>query len=646
VIVPGLEEAIADTVVTDGTAVVDGTLTLSTRSFGRRDIVTPKGLPPIGAVVLELAPWSGPLAITVRTVGGQVLQPVFLEPGGWRTPANPVVQAADGPVRVELRDGSAWIDGRPVSSADPGVVELSVQSAETGTQGAAIRSLRFEDTGGKVLLETDFSPPDPGLVDRALVALAGAVLAAALTSLVLAAPVAGSLMALLLLAVPVLILLAPFSTWRQLCMQLYIVDTPAVVVRRLALVVAVVPLLGAGLLGSGLLVLGKARRALPVPVAGVVLGVVAILASRGLTGPWLLAALPGVALLAVPLWTARRAEQPLGPVLARDLPALGAVAAGTWAFGLLPALVWRLMCLTADAPVFNRIAPRAGVDAFLITLLALPVGAEVALRGTGLPDMWARARADTTDPETPFSVFWRGTCGTGTPATVYYFGGSSVGGAYQFRDHPEAFFAARTHTALCQTGTDRALTTLNYGHGGRDSWDIARAAGALYDEARPTVTVLYLGVNDLLTADHPLTRKQRAARERGASTGGSLATVQGLALLLGPSWTDDAPVAAVPIDDAEQNLRTIARATTAAGGHLVLVPEYTQQAVAPKMAPYYRMERRLAEELDGVTWVDLDAALAENSKDTLLADRNHLTHAGSERVSQVLAAALAPLLPP
>ena len=112
VIVPGLEERMADSNQTDGTGLVDGTLTLAKRSFGRRDMVIPKDTTPIGAVTVGLAPWSTALALSVQLPSGQILQPVFLEPGGWRSPSAPELHPTDGPVRVELRDGSAWIAGK------------------------------------------------------------------------------------------------------------------------------------------------------------------------------------------------------------------------------------------------------------------------------------------------------------------------------------------------------------------------------------------------------------------------------------------------------------------------------------------------------------------------------------------------------
>lgn len=644
VIVPGQEEGMAGSTPTDGTGLVDGTLVLSTRSFGRRDVLMLQDPRPVGALTIDLAPWSGPLAVTVRTAGGAVLRPIFLAPGGWCTPGEDTLHPSDGPVRVVLSNGWAWVDGKHINPGDPGVLELSAVGGEQGTQGVAIRSIRYEAPDGTVLLDQAFGPPPRSLATRSLVGLAAGLLTAAGWALVAASPALGGLLLLALLLLPLAVLVTPFSEWRQLCMQLYLVDTPAAAVRQLALAVAVAPIGMAGLLASGLLGGVGRQRGLPLgPVAAVVVAA-GLLASRELSGAgWLLAPL-GLVLLALPYWTARRASQPLGGVLVRDLPALGSVAVATWGPGLLQALVWRLLCLTADAAWFNRRHPRAGADAFVLTLLALPLGAEVMLRSTPLPDAWARAHTEAVERDGDFSVFWQDRCGDGPVQNVYFMGGSSVGGAYQFQESPEAFFAARTHAGLCAARPDRALRTLNYGQGGRDSLDFAQAAPVLYADAPPAVVVLYLGVNDLLTIDHPLTRKQRAARTDGARRGSSLALVNALALLVRPSWADQDPVVAIPIEDAAENLAAIAAATRAAGGHLLLVPEQTRAAIDPIMAPYQALERELAESLEGVSYLDLDAVVAALPEDVLLADRNHLTHAGSERVAGVLVAEIGGLL--
>jgi lysophospholipase L1-like esterase len=636
VIVPGLEERMADSNQTDGTGLVDGTLTLAKRSFGRRDMVIPKDTTPIGAVTVGLAPWSTALALSVQLPSGQILQPVFLEPGGWRSPSAPELHPTDGPVRVELRDGSAWIAGKRIASAAPGLVEFSTRAGQAGKGGAAIRTLVLEDTAGQVLLSEDFRSSRPSLGARVAVAIGAAGVGAMAATLIAAAPLGGTLAVGLLLLAPLVVMLVPFSGWRQLCMQLYLAHTPAEVVRRLALGAALVPLSAAALLTSRVLVPGRRTLALPDrAIVGLVLASAA-LASRDLTLPWLLAAIPGAALLAMPWWTARRAGQPVGLIVARDLPALSLVALGTWSTGLLPALIWRLICLTADAHWFNRRSPRAGADAFLLTVLALPFGVEIALRGTDLPATWSRAYTDAVATDAVFHPFWQDDCDGAGSRAVYYFGGSSLGGAYQFRGQPESFFAARTHESLCARNPGQGITTLNFGLGGRDSWDIAHAVERLYADRPPAVTVLYLGINDIFTTDHPLTRKQRAAQS-SAGRASSIATVNALALLVGPSTLDDEPVAAVPLPDAEENLRTIARHTLEAGGKLVLVPEYTKTAVAGVMRPYVEMEQRLADTLEGVSYFDLYAALADRPQDRMLADRNHLTHAGSKRVAEVLA---------
>lgn len=643
VVSPGLDAAM-QTGGTDGSGHVDGALVLAAGAFDRKDLVSRTGLPPVSAVTLQLAPWSAPVRLGVRTPDGTFFHATVVANEATQDEdisSSGTVIRSDAPIRLEFRDGNTWHGTRPVGPGDPGVLELSSDGGLSGTARAGVRWLEYEGADGQVLAQDHFDGTQVSAQARAAAALGGAIWGLAAVWVVGQAGLGGALAVLLLALPPAVVLLLPLPFWASVVQRLYLIEVPPSDLRLAAFVLAFVPTLALAILRSGALVLARDRRKLPNPIAGVILLGVAAAASRDLPLVWAWLAAPGAALLAVPLWTARRAGQPASRVLLRDLPALVAVAVGTWTLGLLPLLAWRGLCLIADVRSLNRSHPRAGADALLITILALPVGAEAALRGSDIPAAWARAQAASAEP---LELFWSESCG-GDPQVVSFFGGSSLGGAYQFGGDGAAFPPKYTQDAICETGL--AVSTRSYADSGRDTHDIARDTPALFQEVPPAVVVLYVGVNDLLTKDHPQTRLERAQQRAAVPKGTAMpALIRGLALALrAPPRGEDA-VIAVPLHDAEVNLRKIAAATADAGGHLLLVPELASDQVQPQLAEYWALERRLAEELDNVTFFDSNAQTADLASNTYLADRNHLTRDGARWLGQLVAPEIARLMRP
>ncbi|MFZ5475913.1 MAG: GDSL-type esterase/lipase family protein, partial [Myxococcota bacterium] len=344
-----------------------------------------------------------------------------------------------------------------------------------------------------------------------------------------------------------------------------------------------------------------------------------------------------------------------------DAPALIALAALGWKGGAWLAVGWRAVVLAASARTLLDRAPRAAADLLSVLLLTAPVSCEMAARATYLKKAWDAERlvADSApatgwrDPE----PFWSGTCGP--PAAreshgVLFAGGSSTGGAYQFVDEPEAFFPTQAHERLCAALPEVAFTATNFGGGGRDTFTISRTIERLMERAgNPDVVVLYTGVNDLAGTTNPKTRKQREADEaaRGEAVAGAVSLATRSRVLTGLSlWSRSrgearaASVPEVPLPDAEENLRRVAAATAARGAQLLLVTEFATVQADPTLLPYARMEARLAEELDGVEYFDVRAALAGVPETELLIDQNHLTREGAARVGAELATVIARML--
>ncbi len=651
VLVPGRKEGIASSAGLGGSGVVDGELVLVTRAFGRSDILVPAGEPRVGEVDIGLAPSSGTIVLNVRGEGGEVRKAVEVGPEGWRTSPGEAWKAptATGPFAIVFGATGMTVDGVATGSTiNPGRIEVM-----PGTGSPAITALRLVGPDGAVVADEAFGPADPETSARATSGVGGAVFGALAGALARAG--IGGVVELFVMALwPTLVLLTPYATWRSLTERLYLADASPSDLRSFAFACSLAPLLGSAVLATGLLATpdaarqtgadGRRARAWAIGLALVA----SVVASRDLVGPGWLTVLPGVGFLLWPVAMARLTGRPLQP--ARDLPALAAVAVGGWGYGLLPAAFWRLLGLLADAPTLVRSGAAAGTWGFAITVLAGLLGTETAVRTSFLGKAWdpvtlAGASLDAIDqPHTAFVPFWTGDCdGTGPRRVVYTFGGSSAGGAYQFRNEPEAFFPARLHTLLCATGA--SVSSRNYGESGRDSFDAANAATALFADASPALTIVYTGVNDLLTADHPYSRREMAARRAAMGTatttldaiGSSSRTLTGLSLLLRPPADSPKLVAAVPVDDAEANLRTIIAATTAHGGHVLLVPEYAAATVAGTLKPYFDMERRVASTVAGAEFVDIYPGLDAAGGASLLADRNHLTREGCGVLAGILA---------
>ncbi len=659
-LVPGHDEGLADSGVTSGTGVVDGMLLLALRSFGRADMLIPRDPRPVARLDVEFGRGSGSVIVNIRGAAGAIARPIEVTPDAFRV--HPVetwtAHARSGVVSLTVRGGVAAVNGVEASAASPGTVELS-----PGTASARIRRVFIEAVDGSVILDRTFAPAPVSAVVHGYAAGLGVLLGVAIATLIGAgrSRVAGGVLALVALTPAVIAVNLHYPAWRAVCNRLYLLHTPAAALRSGAFAVALLPLIALALLRSGWLILPRRPRAeLPWPALFAVVVVADIVASRELSGWQILFALPGLAFCGAPVWMARSAGLSPLAVLMRDLPALIAISAGTWSVGFLPAIAWRMLCIVVDAPTFANRAARAGTDAFFLHLLALPVAAEAALRSTYLAEGWTPAALEgATLGSSPsdareFAPYWTSSCGAVPPArTVYAFGGSSTGGAYQFRGEPEAFFPAKLLPLLCGSVPEGVgIAMRNYGDSGRDSFDVAHRAAELYAADAPAVTIVYLGVNDLLTLDAPITRKQRAAKlaSRGAAVSGLDAIssasrlITGLSLLVRPPPATPQMVAAVPLADAEENLRNVIALTTAAGARVVLVTEFAQTMVAGHLDGYWAMEERLSRELPGVDFLDLYAAFAGIPIDVLLADRNHLTREGGDRVAALLTPLVAPAL--
>lgn len=648
VIVPGRDAGLGDMAVRSATGLVDGALVIGMRPFGRPDQVTPLLAGRVARATIRLAPGSGPLGVSLRSDAARIVRPAHVEASGWAPLVGQPLRPYKTPRTFDLaiHDGYAHVDGVPTSDTTPGTLDLSAIE-----ESVAIEAMTLAAADGTVLLDADFGPGEPGARARLIGALVGAmttlaggiVLARATSRAAGVAQLAASLLP------PALAILPPYGTWVALQQQLYLGKSHPSALRAGALVVATLPLVASALLASGVLRVEGDRQQ---PTSRTRIGMLAAmflavagLAARELPMPWTLLALPGAALLALPAWTAHSAGQPVLAAVRRDAPALLVVAGLGWELGLLPLLTWRGLCWWQDAPTLLQRSARAGADALFVTLLLVPVGAEAALRATYVTEAWspetlAGAGLDTKGGRSVRPTpFWEDSCGA-EPRTIHAFGGSSTGGAFQFEGRHDAFWPGRLHGRLCAAG--HATRTQNHGNSGLDTFDIGGLVDEIYAQEPPALSILYVGVNDVLTKEGPWTRKQRAARlaevRAGAgqldALGARSRLLTGLSLLARPRAKDEL-VEAVPVQDAEENLRAIVATTRKHGGRVLLVPEWTQSAVHESMAGYTAMMARLAQQLEGVAFLDPYDAHGR-AGDALFLDRNHLGFEGSEALAATL----------
>lgn len=220
---------------------------------------------------------------------------------------------------------------------------------------------------------------------------------------------------------------------------------------------------------------------------------------------------------------------------------------------------------------------------------------------------------------------------------IVSMGGSTTGGAYQNDDLSE-FYPAR----LAERLGDQYMVA-NQGVGGWTTWHIRRYLADHLDALAPDVLTLYVGHNDALTpVPMPYAQLYSAWKMGGAhATSSALSRVrlyQAFRFFL-VSLTPARQRVAVPLGDAEDNLRFLIEAVTDRGGRVLLASE----GLAPDPGPlveYNALMARLASEHPDVGYVDTAAALYTRSSARMFLDDCHLTDEGHRVVAEELERAL------
>ncbi len=657
---PTLDASIENPGLGRGAHVVDGALVIRAHALQISDTVIPtlSGTP--ASVELSLAPGSGPVVVMMDT--GQVgpkatlhLRPTQYalvertrvwtdrdDEGPWRLTSGP-----DG-VFIEQRGERVQVATAPMRS-----LEFSALAGEP-----RIDAITITAADGALLFDEDFEAELQAIKSGIVGALCGGIWGWALGAAVAAG---GVVMPLLAGTLPLWVLLVSDRTWLVWVEQAYLTRTPYWVLAATILAFSLLPILLLALLRAPWTALRPAaQEQKPIRIQYLAAVVFAgLCASRdGLeTGPAILVF--GWLLLLSPFWFLPRLSVDGSAYWRGELPPLVALAAWGWPLGLPVLAVWRSVRLAGSPRFFLTHAPRRGVDLIFGSALLAVLSIELGVRASYLDGVW---RPDS-DPGNATALSdwrlgqptWRGRCGPGSrrfdrTVRVAWAGGSSTGGAYQFREDPTAFFPAQAHQQLCDiAGAVVQVETYNFGGGARDTFTISRTVDRMLHDPEVDLLVLYVGVNDLFTKTSEWTRKQQetAQAEAGLALGASLRNrsraLTGLGWMMRPSpehALDSETVSAVPLADAQENLDAIAVAAAGTADVLIMV-ELLRTTVDGSLAEYGQMVERVAARHDHVDTLDLDSMVTDMPRAELMADRNHFTRAGAAKVGAVLGPELA-----
>jgi len=656
VISPVLDETLSSPGLGRGAHVVDGALVIREHAFHAADALQPLVSEPPVQVEVTLVDGSDPLVVFLDSDASgprTALQLTATHYAGSAKGAAWVARDDTGPWQLISDDQGVWL------SQAAGRVQLARAPLEglelTALEGApAVDHLTLYSASGAVLFDDGFAPNTHPALPVGVGGLLGFV-----WGLALAGSASGGTLASLVWGVlPLVVVALPDTTWLALVERAYLTRTPYWTLSRMVLGLSLLPLLllavlrhdattvrrgtdrPARWLGPALAMAASSVAGLhgPVSPVEVVFGGLVVLSPVVLL-PWL-----------------RIHERAwwLG-----DVPALLGLASLGWYAGFPLVVAWRTVRLAGSARFFLDHAPRAGVNLLLGGVLVGVLAVEWGVRFSYLNTVWhhdALAGGPASDSDWREAVAtWTGTCGA-EPAErvvrVAWAGGSSTGGAFQFKNNASQFFPAQVHQSLCDALPAGArLWTSNFGDGGRDTFTIAHTVDQMLGEPTADLLVLYIGVNDVLTDSGGTPRRERAAwSERFGPLSGLVGVsraLTGVGLILRPprvaSSEADTFVPEVPLPHAEDNLRAIAAATSGST-RVLLMPEVLRTEVDGTLTDYTRMLHRVAADHDHVQVVEPGVLLAGEDRAVLMADRNHFSRVGSERMGAVLTPIVADLL--
>jgi len=642
VISPGLEAGILHP--GRGSHLGSDALVITDHMFFRADRLVPRLADVPHRVELELGPQSHALEVLLGQPPTGMVR-IYPETHGSQ-------------VVLEIRGGSLVLLSQAgeqlIGAVTPDRLELSAIDGS-----AHVAQILVQDGTGQPLMQRDYR--SGGISHRTLRdgtvlgGMMGLMLALVLPAMGWAR---GAALGVLLLLPPMAVIACPSGAWLPWLERLYLVDWAPDRLAVTALQVSLIPLVVAAVGHVCRLFwsrLGPAPVWLSCTWGAAALGVLIV--------NWEMSAFMAAAAvwLAIPLWLVRKDSGSARVVLGLDLMSFVMVGTMGLGLGLLLATLWRLCIFIGGAGFLAERAPRPAMDVLFVLMLAVLPAVESALQHSPLNLTWDPTQLQEERPSErgwrdPLSS-WVGQCGPkDAPVTrrILVAGGSSAGGAYQYKDDPEASFVAQMHLDLCASlPAGVSLQTHNFGRGNRDTFTISRTIEAMLDKSEADLVLLYVGVNDLLADQYPMSRKQReqVRSERSAALRGAaglarrLRVVTALWLASRTLPDKDAPsVPDVPLADAAENFETIADATRARAIPLVLMTEHMRAEQYGRLAQYRQVQEAAASSRVDVDFLDVRPAFEGASDDDMLVDQNHLTRRGGQRLGVLLSETVGPVL--
>jgi lysophospholipase L1-like esterase len=640
VISPMLEELSGEPQIGLGIHVADGALRITKHLLYPSDTLVVNHNQQVKNIDIKLSPQSGTLVMSLGNTSKHFIfiEPTLLHPN---SPSDNGIALQNNEVHLKYMDGSLFLvqDGwkTPITTTKPQTIEFM-----TTSNSAAIEYISMQDDNDKIIFQEDYRQQGklghPIELGGFLGLFLGLVLSfgnknpliSLLQSIVVLTPIWG-------------LFQIPRDMWMYFCERLYLSQSTGWDLAQYSCGTLYILLLLFHIPSTKIFSLTSRRDPIEQTQIAQWVWIVLALCSVGYQyqeDPSLFILYILIFFL-LPLRFASKAKIRSTKWYLMDIPTLVFPLIITPEIGILLGIFWRMVILLSNLSSFRKWNSTVLADTFFICLLLVPIQTELFLRSTYVDNVWSpeglKVQYRSADNATSLPLTWKGICGnppTTEEYTVVITGGSSTGGAYQFKDEPHAFFSTRIHKELCgTTQPSTKLSVYNYGSADLNTHLITKRFSNI-TQSKPDILILYIGVNDVLTQRYPKTARQRDGTSNTSSAIPFLFSsrlLTGLSIPLQPQSNTDNQVlvSEVPPKDALKNLAEL-RKTLPESTHLIVIPEIIVSHLRKELQKYDDMLKDFASQHPSNTHYFIPTSKTQQEQDLLLADRNHLSREGNQ----------------
>ena len=650
VISPMLEELSGEPQIGLGVHIADGALRITKHLLYPSDTLVVNHEQEIQSIHFKLAPNSGTL---VMSLGNTSKHFIFVEAHVLHpsSPSDNGIPLQNHEVHLEYIENSLYLvqDGwkKPITSTRPQKIEFM-----TVSNSASIEYISMKDNNGSIVIQEDYR--GKGTLQHAI-ELGG--LLGLLMGLLLSYTNKNHSIVVwrsILTFIPLfLILQITRDSWMYFCERLYLSQNTGWELAQYASISLYLILLFIQIPSTKLIMLTSRRDPLEhVQMAQWIWSILALCSvgyqyqSQSQNTVYWIVYLSLLFLLLPRL--IRKAQLRSIQIYIMDIPTLLFPIVLGIELGMLMGILWRMVILMSNITQLRKWNSTVLADTFFVCLLLVPIQSELFLRSTYINTVWSpeglQVQYRSEDTQTSLPMTWKGICGTPPTTkdfTIVVSGGSSTGGAYQFKDEPEAFFSTQIHKELCShVPSNTKLALYNHGSADLNTHLITKRFFTITNN-QPDIVILYIGVNDVLTQRYPQTIRQR---ESSGSKTSSIPFLFSSRLLTGLSIplqsqqdaSNKALVSEVPPEDAKQNLKEL-RENLPDTTHLIVIPEIIVSHLRNELKNYDRMLQEFASENATNTHYFVPNSKSIQEQDALLADRNHLNRQGNQWLGNEIA---------